>query len=416
MPILRTHNLTKIYGNRLIAVNGINLEVPEGCIFGLLGPNGAGKTTLFKLVLGLQTPTAGYAEMFGQRVSPNGSNLRRRIGYLPTNPKLPPAMTPISYLDLLGHLCGMSKEERTPRLASLIRAVDLLPAASRPIKSFSTGMTTRLGIAAALINDPDLLLWDEPTAGLDPAGRKYTLDLIRELGKTKTIIVSSHILADIDRVCDSVGIMHDGKLIYGGSVRDLKQTIGRNCVDLELDGPAEAIESFCRKLEAIPEVQGFDHTGGLFVVRFRPTEMIAAPLGRVLMLAAELGVEVLSISSTRGQTEEAFIHLLEVDQADGFSRAYSALPTVVHGVDGTAEGGEVDDSGVVAVIALPILVAGKRDVGEGDGVVAAAGGEGAEPLDIADARSVRQCERIGVGATAGDEADRRVGVDVRGTQ
>jgi len=211
MALLETQNLTKIYGNKMIAVNGINLSIEKGWVFGLLGPNGAGKTTLVKLLLGLQKPTAGTAQLFGKRVTPNSADIRSRIGYLPTNPKFPPTMTPITYLDLLGRLFGMSREERMPRLSGLIRAVDLLPAASRPIKSFSTGMTTRLGIAASLMNDPDLLIWDEPTAGLDPAGRKYTLDLLRELGKTKTIIVSSHILTDIDRVCDHVGILHQGK-------------------------------------------------------------------------------------------------------------------------------------------------------------------------------------------------------------
>ncbi len=207
MEVVRTHNLTKIYNNRLIAVNGVNLTVKQGSVFGLLGPNGAGKTTTIKMLLGLQMPTAGRVEVFGETMTPNAAHLRQRIGYLPTNPKFPPNMTPITYLDFIGQLFGLPKEARKPRLASLIRAVDLLPAQSQVIKSFSTGMTTRLGIAASLINDPNLLILDEPMAGLDPAGRKYTLDLIRELGRTKTILIASHILSDIDRVCDRVGII-----------------------------------------------------------------------------------------------------------------------------------------------------------------------------------------------------------------
>ena len=216
----------------------------------------------------------------------------------------------------------MRSEERKPRLASLIRAVDLLPAASRPIKSFSTGMTTRLGIAASLMNDPSFLIWDEPTAGLDPAGRKYTLDLLRELGKTKTIMVSSHILSDIDRVCDHAGIIHDGKLIFCGSVRALKETIGRNSVEIELDGEETVLDAFCLRLGSVLEIVGFERKGAYLDVRFAVSERIAAPLGRLLLLAAEMGVEILSISSTRGQTEDAFIHLLEADQAHGFSRAF----------------------------------------------------------------------------------------------
>lgn len=344
MPILQTHNLTKIYHNRLIAVNGVNLTVAEGAVFGLLGPNGAGKTTTIKLLLGLQTPTAGRVELFGETMTPNAAHLRQRIGYLPTNPKFPPTMTPITYLDFIGQLFGLPKEVRKPRLAALIRAVDLLPAQSQIIKSFSTGMTTRLGIAASLMNDPDLLIWDEPTAGLDPAGRKYTLDLIRELGRTKTLIVSSHILSDIDRVCDHVGVMQDGKLIFQGTMREFKQSIRRNSVELEIDGDAEALNALGQRMKQIPEIIDFQQRGTWMEVLFAPTAPLAAPLGKLLLTASEVGVEVLNVVSTKGQTEEAFIHLLEVEQSDGFSRAYAdlpgrALPSPGDGVERAAAGG-----------------------------------------------------------------------------
>ncbi len=338
MAIVSTHDLTKIYGNKVIAVNGVNLHVEEGSIFGLLGPNGAGKTTLLKLLLGLQLPTAGYAEVFGQRVGPNAAHIRQRIGYLPTNPRFPPNLTPIAYLDLIGQLFGMPAEQRKPRLAALIRAVDLLPAAARPIRSFSTGMTTRLGIAASLMNDPELLIWDEPTAGLDPAGRKYTLDFIQELGRTKTVIVSSHILSDIDRVCTHAGVLQDGQIIYCGTVRDLKQTIGRNHVELEVDGPDEAVGAMCKEIAAMPDVIGHQLRGYWLQVRFRPEVPLAEPLREVLDAATRHHVEVLSVSSTKAQTEDAFIRLLEEDQADGFTRAYTSNATLASGVPGDSEG------------------------------------------------------------------------------
>ncbi|MBI3922807.1 MAG: ABC transporter ATP-binding protein [Armatimonadetes bacterium] len=325
MPVVQTRNLTKIYNNRLIAVNGVNLTIEQGTVFGLLGPNGAGKTTIIKLLLGLQSPTAGRAEIFGETVTPNAAHLRQRIGYLPTNPRFPPAMTPITYLDFIGQLFGLTKEERKPRLASLIRAVDLLPAQSQVIKSFSTGMTTRLGIAASLINDPDLLIWDEPTAGLDPAGRKYALDLIRELGLRKTLIVSSHILSDIDRVCDHIGVLHDGKLIFQGPMRQFKQTTGRNSVELEIDGDSPRLGALSKRMEEMPEIAGFQRRGSWIEVLFSSSERFAAPLGKLLLTASEVGVEVINVVSTKGQTEEAFIHLLEVDQSDGFSRACDDL-------------------------------------------------------------------------------------------
>src|SRR3954452_14112243 len=128
MAILQTTNLTKIFGNRLIAVNGVNLTVEQGSVFGLLGPNGAGKTTLLKLILGLQTQTAGRAELFGERMSPNAAHLRQRIGYLPTNPKSPPTMTPITFIALVGQLYGMGSEQLKTRLPDQLRGVEFLKA------------------------------------------------------------------------------------------------------------------------------------------------------------------------------------------------------------------------------------------------------------------------------------------------
>jgi ABC-type multidrug transport system ATPase subunit len=145
-------------------------------------------------------------------------------------------------------------------------------------------------------------------------------------------------LSDIDRVCTDVGIMHDGKIIYCGSVRDLKKTIGRNMVELELDGDDAAVDSFCTKLGGEWGILGSQRTGAWLQLRFDPEAPIAVPIARVLDLATEMSIDVLSISSARAQTEDAFIRLLEVDQADGFSRAYGALPALPHGVERLAEG------------------------------------------------------------------------------
>ena len=162
----------------LIAVNNANFTVEEHAIFGFLGPNGAGKTTTIRLMLGLIRPTAGEVKVFGEKMTPSSSNLRKKMGYLPTNPEFPPRMTPITYLDFVGKLFHLGREERMKRLSNLIRSVGLLGDSSREISSFSTGMLTRLGLAAALMNDPQLLISDEPTSGLGPAGRKSTLELI----------------------------------------------------------------------------------------------------------------------------------------------------------------------------------------------------------------------------------------------
>ncbi|MCB1417249.1 MAG: ABC transporter ATP-binding protein, partial [Nitratireductor sp.] len=157
MHVVNTTDLTKIYDNRYIALNALNLRVEKGQVFGLVGPNGAGKSTTFRLLLGLQKPTAGQLQVFGEEMSAERADLRRRIGYLPTNPTFPKHMTPIAFLQFVGSVLGMPKDRAKIQLTRLLQAVDLAGAASQPIKGFSTGMLTRLGIAAALMNDPELL-------------------------------------------------------------------------------------------------------------------------------------------------------------------------------------------------------------------------------------------------------------------
>jgi len=150
--IVETAHLTKIYQNRQIALNDVSLTIEPGCVLGLLGPNGAGKTTFLRLVLGLHRPTAGWAKVFNQTMSPNSADLRRRIGYIPTNPQFPKGMTPITYLDYIARLFGIPGDLRKPKLATLIRAVDLLPHSGDSIAHFTPGMTARLAVAASLIN------------------------------------------------------------------------------------------------------------------------------------------------------------------------------------------------------------------------------------------------------------------------
>src|SRR5712692_6714042 len=251
--VVETLKLTKIYQNRQIALNDVTLKIEPGCVLGLLGPNGAGKTTLLRLVLGLHRPTAGWAKVFGKKMGPNAAELRRRIGYIPTNPQFPRGMTPISYLDYMARLFGLPANVRKPRLASLIRAVDLLAASGDPIAAFSNGMTARLAVATSLINEPDLLIWDEPTHGLDPEARRSMLELIKTLAKEKTLVVSSHNLSDIDEVCNHAAVVSHGQLIYCGSLQDLKGRMCRNHYELDLDGDQKSITKCGQQIRGMPE-------------------------------------------------------------------------------------------------------------------------------------------------------------------
>lgn len=319
-PAIRTEHLTKVYANRLIAVNDMCLEVPKGAIFGLLGPNGAGKTTTLRLLLGLQRPTAGKAHVLGRSCAANAVAVRRSIGYLPTNPKLPAQLRPVEYLDLLGRLCGMPREERKPRLVSLLRAVGLLSATEQRIGTFSTGMNTRLGIAASLVADPPLLLWDEPTAGLDPAARRFTLDLIRELGKTRTVVIATHILGDIDQICDHVGVMHEGRMIFTGPMQAMKRRLQRDAFHLDLEGDADAVAQLLDEVDRLDGIRARLQGEQMLVVHISNERRRAAALGEVLKLVDASGLSLQAVHSGQNETEDAYLRLLQEDEAHGFHR------------------------------------------------------------------------------------------------
>lgn len=320
-PAIRTEHLTKIYGDRLIAVNDMSLEVPRGAVFGLLGPNGAGKTTTLRLLLGLQRSTAGRAEVFGNPCGPNAVDVRGLIGYLPTHPNLPGNLRPIEYLDLLGKLCRLPQEVRKPRLVSLIRAVGLVGATDQRIGTFSTGMRTRLGIAASLVGDPPLLLWDEPTAGLDPAARRFTLDLIRELRKTRTVVVATHILSDIDQICDHVGVMHEGRMIFVGTMREMKHRLRRDHFSLDLEGSEQDVKRLAQQAGELEGVEAARvDSPQTLVVRLVEGRSRAGALAEVLGLVQSAGLSLHAVHSGQNETENAYLQLLQEDVAHGFQR------------------------------------------------------------------------------------------------
>jgi ABC-2 type transport system ATP-binding protein len=320
--VVETHKLTKIYQNRQIALNDVSLRIEPGCVLGLLGHNGAGKTTLLRLILGLHRPTAGWAKVFGQTMTPNAASLRCRIGYIPTNPQFPRGMTPISYLDYMARLFGLPAEVRKPRLASLIRAVDLLGASGDPVEGFSNGMTARLAVAASLINQPDLLIWDEPTHGLDPEARRSMLELIKTLAREKTLIVSSHNLSDIDEVCNHAAVLSRGHLIYFGSLQDLKGRMRKNHYELDLEGDQKAIAKAMQTIKGLSDFKSVTLRQRRLELRMSEDANNASALANVFMTLADNKVTLVSIRSVGQQTEQAFLDLVEKEESRGFARAY----------------------------------------------------------------------------------------------
>ncbi len=320
--VVETSQLTKIYQNRQIALNDVNLKLEPGTVLGLLGPNGAGKTTLLRLVLGLHRPTAGWVKVFNQKMGPNAAALRCRIGYIPTNPQFPKGMTPITYLDYMARLFGLPAEVRKPRMASMIRAVDLLAASGDRIENFSNGMIARLAVATSLINEPDLLIWDEPTLGLDPEARRSMLELIKTLAQNKTLIIASHNLSDIDEVCNHAAVLSDGHLIYFGSLQDLKGRMKRNHYEFDLEGDQKAITRAMQALKNMAEFKYVNLKQRRLEIRMSEDINNTNALANVFMTLSDNKVTVISIRSVGMATEAAFLDLVEEEGARGFARAY----------------------------------------------------------------------------------------------
>lgn len=211
--MIRIENLVKTYGP-VHALDGLSLDVEPGMVYGFLGPNGAGKTTTMRILSGLARPDGGRAWILDKEMGQPGSDVRSLIGVLPEEPAFYGWMTPREYLrDFVAPLFHMQSQEATRRADDLLEIVGLKDAANRRIGGFSRGMRQRMGLAQAMVHKPPILLLDEPVSALDPAGRKEVLDLIETLRGQTTILLSTHILADVERVCDVVGIIAKGRLI-----------------------------------------------------------------------------------------------------------------------------------------------------------------------------------------------------------
>ena len=239
-PILKITDLRVEYRSReaadagvKVAVNGLNLEVRRGEVFGFLGPNGAGKTTTMNVLLGFVNATGGSAELFGVNV--REPIARQRIGYLPELTYYYKFLTAEELLRFYGKIFGITSAELEKRIDHVLRLVELEHARKRLIRTYSKGMQQRVGLAQALINDPDLLILDEPTSGLDPLGRMKVREIIQRLrDEGKTVFFSSHELGEVETVCDRVGILHEGRLQVEGRVSDLTARYQTNLEQLFL--------------------------------------------------------------------------------------------------------------------------------------------------------------------------------------
>jgi ABC-2 type transport system ATP-binding protein len=295
--VIRTNDLSRRFGS-VLAVDRLSLDVPRGCVYGFLGPNGAGKTTTIRMLLGLIRPDGGDVQLFGEPLTrATRRTLLRRIGALVEAPSLYPHLTGKENLRVIQELAGM---DRT-RIGEVLGIVRLEQDADRLVQGYSQGMRQRLGIALALLGNPSLLILDEPTNGLDPAGIHEIRDLIRAFPSNHgiTVFLSSHLLAEVEQIATHVGILGQGRLLFEGTLEELRSRHAE-CVVIEVDQPERASSIL--------------HGGGLKVERTEDASVTVSVVGRAeVARAATLlvgaGISLYQIRAVRPTLEELFLDL-----------------------------------------------------------------------------------------------------------
>jgi ABC-2 type transport system ATP-binding protein len=303
-PAIELRGLTKHFGDT-IALDNADLVVSPGVVFGFLGRNGAGKTTALRILSGLARPTAGTAHVFGHDVTSANDAVRARIGYLPDVPGFYPWMTAREYLEFAGRLFGIDRATLDERARALLEMAGLSSVGTR-VGGFSRGMKQRLGIAQALINAPRLLMLDEPTSALDPIGRREVLEMVASLRGRTTVFFSTHILADVERVCDAVAILERGRIVASAGVDELRAHAGANrlVVEVESDGDAAAV---ARALAGRPWLRSLETVER--TLRVTVSDMSAAQREVPAAIAAA-GVALRRFEIAEASLEDVFVELV----------------------------------------------------------------------------------------------------------
>jgi ABC-2 type transport system ATP-binding protein len=295
-PLVETRQLTKRYGRQVLALDSLSLRIGEGAT-GVVGANGAGKSTLIKILLGLLAPTEGGATLLGFDVATQGPQLRQYVGYMPEHDCLPPDVSATDFVIHMARINGLPSAAARERTAETLRHVGLFEERYRAIGTYSTGMKQRVKLAQALVHDPRLLMLDEPTNGLDPAGRDEMLDLIRRIGRDFGIsmLMSSHLLGEIERVCDSLVVIDAGRLMRSDTIASF--TGSKQVLTVEVDEKQDELKL---RLEA----RGLDvrEDGPLLLINLNG----AAPYDLVRDEVVDLGVGLLRLEQGRHRLEDLF--------------------------------------------------------------------------------------------------------------
>lgn len=306
MSILEIQQVTKQFGKKKV-LEQLNLTVPTGSLFGFVGENGAGKTTTMKMILGLEEADSGTILIKGEKVSFGNTRTNRYTGYLPDVPAFYPYMTASEYLLLCGELTGMKKMKLKKKVPELLELVGLAAHRGR-IKGFSRGMKQRLGIAQALLNDPELLICDEPTSALDPSGRNEFLELLASLKGKVTILFSTHILSDVERICDYVGILDEGRLKVRATLPELKAQYAQNKIEVVL---AQELKSrWVEELSQLPTIIAVESSNQQTVTLAYTGEYPAA-VQTVFNCLSQLGQLPISLKKIEPTLEDIFLEVVK---------------------------------------------------------------------------------------------------------
>jgi ABC-2 type transport system ATP-binding protein len=310
---IAARGLTKRYGP-ILALDGLDLDVPAGIVFGLLGPNGAGKTTTIRLLTGLSKPTAGHVSVTGLEVGSRDdvqAELHRRIGVLDQEPRYYGWMTGRELLRFVGDLLGLAGAELKTRTDETLERVGLVDAADRRIATYSSGMRQRLGIGQAILGRPRLLILDEPVSSLDPEGRRDLLALIGDLREASTVVLSSHVLSDVERVCERVAILDHGQLITEAAVSELLDRFAPPAYRVEVDpGQDAGVRLLVEALRRQAWFSGVEVEGTVLRIRVKDPDAAAM---RLVPLLGTSGLRIALMERERPTLEDVFLELTSRD-------------------------------------------------------------------------------------------------------
>jgi len=306
--MIEVHNLVKHYGST-IAVKGISFTAQPGQVTGFLGPNGAGKTTTMRILTGFLPPTGGQAIVAGYDVFEQSMEVRKRVGYLPESVPLYRDMTALGYLMYMAEIRGVAN--RKQKAQEVLERVQLGKRAHSRIRTLSKGMRQRVGLAQALLHDPQVLILDEPTIGLDPIQVLELRDLIRELGRSHTVLFSTHILSEAEQICNSVVILNQGNVVAQGAPSELRSTLERGGrVMVRVSAPSDAVLPI---IQGLPEVARADVSAESIVVL--PANLETDPRPAIARAVIEKGWDLIELRPLAVNLEEIFLELTQQESA-----------------------------------------------------------------------------------------------------